>query len=213
MSNGNSNHKGRPYHFPAPLIIKSDSPITITDGKASLLHEGSIIIRIVDGYLIELQPQEKTPENQAQDVQTVLIPEPATLQSVIPSDYEMFAISKAQRATYGGEKSKYQYYKREKDASYFVAIMQGDRIIRHYSLGSLFDPDSRIAAALKAFTREKPFYRRDLKPRLMPSSLKQGQLIKSCLDILAKEGFLSVQNIPKGEQEIERYTRTPRMLP
>jgi hypothetical protein len=213
MSNGNSNHKSRPYHFPAPLLIKSDSPITITDGKASLVHEGNIIIRIVDGYLIELQPQDKTPEKQPQSIQKILIDEPDLVQSLIPADYTLLMTNKAKRATYGSEISEYQYYKREKDASYFVVIKQGDKIIRDYNLGSLLDPDSKITLALKTLNREKPFYRRDLKYHLMPSSLKQGQLIKSCLDILAHEGFLSVQNIPLGEHKLERYTRTPKMLP
>lgn len=213
MSNGNSNHKSRPYHFPAPLLIKSDSPITVTDGKATLTHEGYIIVRIVDGCLIELQPQEKILDEPNQSIQTVLIDEEPKSKFTIPVGYNLLSSSKAQRATYGGERSEYLYYKREKDASYLVFIMQGKEIIRYYNLGSLFDPDSRIALALKAFTREKPFYRKDLKPHLMPPSLKQGQLIKSCLEILAHEGFLSVQNVPWGEQEIERYTRTPKMLP
>jgi len=213
MSNGNGNHKARPYHFPAPLLIKSDSPITVTDGKATLVHEGSIILRILDGYLVELQPQEKSPENQTEGVQTVLIPETYTSGFVLPPDYDLLVTSKAGRRSHATEKSDYLYYKRTKDESYLVAITQGKKIIRHYDLGSLFDANSRITIALKAFTREKPFYRRDLKAHLMPPSIKHGQLIKSCLDILVKEGFLSVQNIRVAGREMERYTRTSKMLP
>jgi len=215
MSNGNNRHRIRPYHFPAPLLIKSDSPITVTDGKATLKHEGNIIVRVADGYLIELQLQDKTPEKPTlgRGIESFLIEEPKSVQSIIPIGFDFLKKSKATRATYGDEISEYQYYKREKDASYYVVIKRENEIIREYNLGSLFDPESKIAIALKTFTRERPFYRKDLKPRLMPSSLRQGQLIKSCLDILVEEGFLSAQNINIGDREIERYTRTSKILP
>lgn len=212
MSNGNNNHKNRPYHFPAPLLIKSDSPITVTDGKATLVHEGNIVVRIVDGQFIELQPQDRTVMESAETISEVMLThEPS--EPVIPNDYGLLTGSRSQRATYGGERSVYEYYKRERDASYLVVIKRDQKIIRVHDLGSLFDLSSKIGMALKTFTREKPFYRRDLKPVLMPPSLKQGQLIKSCLDILVHEGFLEIQKIPMGEQQIVRYLRTQKVLP
>jgi len=215
MSNGNSNHKTKSYHFPTPLVITSNSKITVIAGKATLVHEGDLLLRIVDGQLIELKPLEKLTIESITTKQSVLInePEEPILQFVIPSDHKFIFETEASRATYGGDKSTYQYYKRESDASYFVAIMQGEKVKQRYDLGSLFDQKSKIAIALKTFTREKPFYRRDLKPHFMPPSLRQGQLIKACLEILTKEGFLTTQKIPKGEQELDRYTRTQKMLP
>jgi hypothetical protein len=216
MSNGNGNHKAKSYYFPAPIVIKSGSKITAIAGKATLTHEGDLLIRIADSQSIELIPIDRVDTESTSTVQTVLANNPQTQlakDTIIPFDYSLFFSTKASRATYGGDISVYDYYKREKDASYWVVIRQGEGTKHHYDLGGLFDQKSKISVALRAFTREKPFYRRDLKPHLMPSSIKQGQLIKSCLEILTKEGFLTAQKVPKGEQEVDRYTRTPKMLP
>jgi hypothetical protein len=215
MSKGNSNHKVRSYCFPAPLIIRSDSKITVNAGEATLSHDGEVLIRIADNQSIELIPIEMIDKDQIKTVQATLIEKPEEVKSqfTIPSDYVLFFKTQASRNSYNGGRATYEYYKKEKDASYLLVIRQGDTITYYYELGSLFDQKSKIAMALRTFTREKPFYRRDLKPHLMPPSLKQSQLIKACLEILAKEDFLSVQKVPVGDKELERYTRTAKMLP
>jgi hypothetical protein len=214
MSNGNGYHKTKSYHFPTPLVIRCNSKLTVMAGKATLTHEGDLLIRIVNDQMLELKPLDRI-ETEPDSMQTVLVDgsKEKIPYFTIPKDYTLFFKTEASRTSYGTAIGVYEYYKREKDAAYIMAIKKGNEIKHLYDLGSLFDQSSKITVALKTFTREKPFYRRDLKPRLMPPSLKQGQLIKGCLEILVKEGFLGVQNVSVGEQQIDRFTRTLKMLP
>lgn len=204
MSNGNNNHKNKVYPFPAPFIIRSDAPILITDGKVRLLHKGDIIVRSTSQF-IELEPQE--PQEKEIEVPEILqVTEPIKPRTIVPEDYGFLTSTTSHKT-----KTIYDYYKRDKDLSYMVLVKIGNNV-RPYKLGSLFDANSIIGTALNEFSRRKPFSRRDLKLESMPPHLKQGQIIKSCLDILAHEGYLERRIFNRGEIKVERFWRTPKML-
>lgn len=224
MRNGNSNHKPKRYSFPLPLVIKSDSTITITDGKAQLIHQGEILIRSASDQSIAFetfQPERnlqqgnkhgEEPQRKISPRITSLI-ESLDVQPKVPNGYSRLTTEKAKTASHGRERSIYEYYKRERDASYMVLVKRNGNI-RPWKLGSLLKPDSTISIALKEFSREKPFYRRDLKPERMPSGLKHGQIIKACLSILSYEGFLDRTEILVGKKrKTDRYIRTLKRLP
>ncbi len=209
MSNRNSNHKPKRYGFPLPVVIRSNSPIEITDGKAQLKHEGAIIIRTADTISVEFEPQEtkqgirQSPESL---IQTFFEPS-------LPNEYVALTKAPPKATSHGRVKSTYEYYKRERDMSFIVLIKRNEKI-RKIKLGSLFEPDSIMSKALKEFSREKPFYRRDLKVFRMPEGLKHGQVIKACLDILVHEGFLDRTEITVGKsRKTDRYVRTAKRLP
>ncbi len=210
MRNGNSNHKPRRYGFPLPLVIRSDSPILITDGKGQLIHNGDIIIRMADTQSVEFELQQPRANTQETSVDFI---QPDIIEPSLPDGYAKLTTSQAKTAAYGRAKSIYEYYKREKDMS-FIALIKRNEKTRQINLGSLFKPDSVINEALKEFSREKPFYRRDLKSFRMPHSLKQGQRIKACLDILTHEGFLDRTDVTIGKKrKTARYVRTVKRLP
>jgi hypothetical protein len=212
MRNGNGNHKPKRYSFPLPLVIRSDSPILITDGKAQLRHKGDIIVRIANTQSVEFETQEPTEKRQEMPSNLVqaTIFEP---ELPLPDGYVKLMTAQTKTTSHGRSKSIYEYYKRERDMS-FIAIVRRNEKIRQINLGSLFEPESIMTVALKEFSREKPFYRRDIKPDRMPHSLKQGQRIKSCLDILTHEGFLDRTEVSIGKnRKTDRYVRTVKQLP
>lgn len=204
----NGNHKPKRYSFPLPLIIRSDSPILITDGKAKLEHEGDITIRVADTQTVEFELQEPTKDaTKSSEVTVQMYFEPS-----LPDGYVRF-MEPTKSNSRGRAKSTYEYYRRDRDMSYLLLIRHDDRT-RKVNLGSLFDSDSVIHKALREFSREKPFYRRDLIAFRMPDGLKQGQIIKACLDILTYEGFLERKEVSlRDKKPIDRYFRTEKKLP
>lgn len=213
MRNHNSNHKPKRYGFPLPVVIKSAAPIIITDGKAQLKHEGDIVIRIADTQSVEFEPQAPslaatTPsEMSAPLIETFFDPS-------LPDGYVPLTTTRTKSTSHGTAKSIYEYYKRERDMSFLAWVRRNGEVRRKISLGSLFDPDSTVCRALKEFSREKPFYRRDLKAYRMPDGLKHGQVIKACLDVLVHEGFLDRTEVAIGKsRKADRYVRTSKRLP
>lgn len=210
MRTVNSNHKPKRYSFPLPLIIRSETPILITDGKAQLEHKGDIIIRSADTLSVIFEPQETM---ELRHVEPKKFLQSTIVEPTLPEEYELLTKSQSKVSASGGAKSEYLYYQRERDMS-FIAIIRRNEKVRRINLGSLFDRHSIISTALREFSREKPFYRRDLQTQRMPTSLKQGQRIKACLDILTHEGFLDKTEIPIGKKrKTDRYIRTTKQLP
>lgn len=54
------NEKSKPYRIPTPLIIKSTSPMTITNGKMTIVHSGNIIFH---GDYVEFELEETRKES------------------------------------------------------------------------------------------------------------------------------------------------------
>jgi hypothetical protein len=217
LSNGNNGHKNKVYPFPTPFIIRSNAPIMITDGKAQLLHNGDILVRIRDDQFIELEPREPEPQELQKKKDEIAIlegieeiirdTEPSKPQpkAFVPEDYGYLFTATSRKTN-----SHYDYYKRDKDLSYMVLIKRGEKL-RPYKLGSVYDENSIIRTAFDEFSRRKPFSRRDLKLASMPIKLKQGQMIKSCIDILVHEGYLARQVHDIEGKKIERYWRTEKV--
>lgn len=224
MINGNGNHKPKRYSFPLPLVIKSDSTITITDGKGQLVHQGEILIRSANTQSIEFetfQPETEThrpkkteqePQRKVSQTRIAALLDSLSILPKLPEGYVALTTEKAKTSAYGKERSVYEYYKRERDLSYIVQIKRNGKI-RTWKLGSLLETDSNICKALREFSRVKPFYRRNLKPERMPSGLKHGQIIKACLTILTHEGFLDKTEVQISGRETDRYVRTSKQLP
>lgn len=210
MRVGRNNHKLRRYTFPLPLMIKSDAPILITDGKGRLVHNGNIVITKADIVSVEFEPQET--KETTPDI-SVILGRKSVREPSLPEGYTLLTTSEAKSASYGRGKSTYEYYKRERDMS-FIAVVRRNGDSKLINLGSLFDPNTTISIALNELSREKPFYRRDLKAERMPSGLKHGQILKACLDVLVEEGFLDRTEVPIGKKRrTDRYIRTAKQLP
>lgn len=200
----NGNHKSRRYSFPLPLVIRSEAPILISDGKVVLKHGGEISIRSATAFAVEFELKETTQE----PLQTSLT-KPQIESMPIPEGFRKIDES----TSHGGAGSLYEYYKRDVDVAFLVQISRNENV-KQISLGSLLDSQSIISKALDEFSRGKPFYRRDLVTYRMPAGLKHGQVIKSCLDILTHEKFLERTAVQMGERnKTERYVRTTKRLP
>jgi len=210
MSTVENDSKSKTYRIPTPLIIKSNAPLTITDGKFTIVHLGNIVFH---GDYVEFRlegTQKLLKDNTAYGEATQ-----ATLQvpSSLPEGYNLFLTTEAQTLAWGRKRSKYDTYKRDKDLSYMTFIRRNGDTHPPIRLGSLLDPESLISIALKEFSKNQSFLRRDIKAENMPTSLGQGQRVKACLDVLEKEGFFVKTPIKAGRRRtIDKYVRTDKKL-
>jgi hypothetical protein len=211
MNTVEDNPKSKPYRVPTPLTIKSDTPLTITDGKFTMTHCGSIVFH-GDYVEFELEETENVPKNDAphdESMEITLHARPSSL----PEGYEWFLTTDAKTLAWGRKRSKYVTYKRAKDVSYITYINRNGDNNPPIHLGSLLDPESLISVALKEFSKTESFLRRDIKAENMPISLGQGQRVKTCLDVLEKEGFLVKTPIKVGKKRtMDKYVRTDKKL-
>ena len=200
--------KSRIWNVVPPLKISGDN-LTISlapNGEIKAPYSGDIIIKTLDsekGQIVcELIPHSNSPQRQAQ--LSVIVPKADS--KSIPHGYSYYFTEQAKSRAYGRVVSNYMYYKRERDLSYLVVIKKNGNE-RRYHLGSLLDPTSILAEALRAFpTRE--FLRKDINLSEMPAGLRHGQKVKATLDILTKEGFLSRSEEKYGKRTLDKYKRT-----
>lgn len=211
MSSSNDNGKSKPYRTPTPLIIKSNSPITITDGKFIIVHSGNVVFH-GDCVEFELEDTQKTLHFVQETVRKGQV-DLASSFNIAPEGYRLFTTSDAKSLAWDRKRSKYETYKRDKDLSYITIIRRNGHTHPPIRLGSLLDPESMISVALREFSKSPSFLRRDLNAEKMPVLLGQGQRIKACLDVLEKEGFLLKTEIKAGKKRtMDKYVRTDKKL-
>jgi hypothetical protein len=205
-------NKSKPYTIPTPLIMKSSSPITITDGKFTIVHSGNIIFH-GDFVTFELEETQKTLVDRTMDtlegrIEQKVLP---ILMSPLPEGYRLLFTTEA-KAQRGMKRSRYQTWKRDKDQSY-ITIIHRNGNVKPIRLGSLLDPESLIFRAYKEFSKNQSFLRSDLGAEKMPMGLAHGQVMKASLDILEKEGYFEKTKVKVGKKrEIDKYTRTDKRL-
>lgn len=104
---------------------------------------------------------------------------------------------------FGGQKSLFEYYKRDSDLSYYALIKTEGKKDRKIQLGSLSEPSSRIFQVAciinERFLRGKIFDKHDL-AQYLPRPLNGARIIKGSLDILAKEGYLTSDTAKSGKR-------------
>lgn len=210
MSSSNDNEKSKPYRTPTPLIIKSTSPITITDGKFTIVHSGNIVFRgdYVEFELEETQKSLVETKEKTREAQTDL-----SSSLTIPDGYRFLVATEPKQFARDRKRSRYEAYKRDKDLSYITIIKRNGSTYPPIRLGSLLDPESLISVALKEFSKPGTFLRNELRPKNLPMSLAHGQRVKACLDVLEKEGFLVKSSINVGKtRTMDKYARTDKKL-
>lgn len=117
---------------------------------------------------------------------------------------------------YGGQKSVFEYYKRENDLSYYALVKKEGKRDRRIQLGSLRDTTSRIFQISRIinekFGSSALFNKSELYTRL-PPPLNGARIIKGTLDILAKEGYLTGENATSGKRNrpIEIFSKTDKL--
>ena len=127
--------------------------------------------------------------------------------------YTFFHSSIPKSKAYGTEASIYEYYKRERDLSYYTLIKRNSKI-KKIVLGSLLDPNSRIYQIAMiinhSFRRGETFDRKKIEP-LLPSRLRNRRIIKSVLDVLTAEGFLKRTETELRGKLHEEFIKTEKL--
>ena len=118
--------------------------------------------------------------------------------------FTLFHSSIPKSKGHGPMKSVYEYYKRDRDLSYYALIKKEGVKTKKLPLGSLVEPSSRIRQMTRIinhhFYRETVFDRKLLEP-LLPSNLTHRRIMKAVLDVLLAEGFLAK---PRESVETEK---------
>lgn len=130
--------------------------------------------------------------------------------------YTLFHTNLSNSFGYGGQKSVFEYYKRENDLSYYAIVKKEGKPDRKILLGSLKEPTSRIFQVSRIihekFTLSASFNKIGLYAYL-PPPLNGARIIKGILDILAKEGYLTAKNATSGKRNrpIELFGKTQKL--
>jgi hypothetical protein len=124
---------------------------------------------------------------------------------------------------YGGQRSIFQYYRRDSDLSYYAIIKKEGRPDRKVLLGSIQESSSRIFQVAyvinKKFARDQKFDKMEL-GKYLPSAFGP-RIMKATLDILAKEGHLIAETAKSSKinqtkevfaktEKLEKYMGDPR---
>lgn len=108
--------------------------------------------------------------------------------------FTLFHSSVTKSKGHGPTKSVYEYYKRERDLSYYALITKEGVKTKKVLLGSLLKPGTRIRQMARIidqhFDRGVPFDRKSLES-ILPSNLANRRIMKATLDVLLAEGFLA----------------------
>jgi len=167
-------------------------------------RQGSYIV-ITDGTLSNTLPIEEWQNIHIKNVDSdgfiffqleYAKPKELTMSPVVEAGvngYTLFYSSVPKARAYGTSKSLYEYYKRERDSSYYALIKREGSKTKKISLGSLQDQNSRIYQMMyiiwRSFRSGERFDRKKLVP-FLPSRLASRRILKCVLDILTAEGFL-----------------------
>lgn len=191
--------------MPLPIDIDIAEGTSFSDGVVTLTHNETSHIKILsidsDNYIVyEIAPPKKVTTR--------------SLRDFLGGDQDQLIETVTTVKTASGEPlGQYKYYKRP-NGSYYVVIT-GEKTRPHrIMLGKLSERDSPIASIAKVVAYSfgiKKFSRSDLKPLIRPS-LRTGQKLKSLLDTLHYEGYLTrevVSSTKKKPKEI--YSATDKL--
>lgn len=128
--------------------------------------------------------------------------------------YHRFHTAVTKSFSYGGKKSLYNYYKRERDLDYYAIVTREDSKDKKIVLGSLLNPDSKINQFVSIIgyniRSEEQFDRTTLDSHL-PSNLGNRRIMKCVLDILTFEGFLNREEIKARGGLSEKFKKTRKL--
>jgi hypothetical protein len=130
--------------------------------------------------------------------------------------YTLFHTTLSKSYGYGGQKSVFEYYKRDSDLSYYVLIKKEDKT-RKILLGSLREPTSRIFQMAyiinEKFVAKGQKFDKGQLAKFLPKPLNGARIVKSTLDILTKEGYLNMNEEKSGKRlrTKELFMRTEKL--
>jgi len=189
--------------MPLPIDIEVVEGTSFSDGILTLTHKETSHIRILaidaDNYLVyEVTPPKKLTTKQ--------------LKEYFGEDQLIETVTTVASLT-GEPTGKYKYYRRP-NGSYY-ALITGEKTGDHkIELGKLAERDSPIATIAKAIAYNlgsKKFSRKDLRS-LIPIPLQHGQKLKSLLDTLHYEGYLTKEMEKTAKKKAkEIYSATEKL--
>lgn len=189
--------------MPLPVDIDVVEGTLFSDGVVTLTQKETSHIKILsvdsDNYIVyEITPPKKVATR--------------SLKEFFDEDHLIETVTTMKTAS-GEPLGQYKYYKRP-NGSYYVLIT-GEKTSPHrIMLGKLSERDSPIASIAKVVAYSfgtKKFSRNDLKPLIRPS-LRTGQKLKSLLDTLYYEGYLTRELVPSARKKPkEIYSATDKL--
>lgn len=127
--------------------------------------------------------------------------------------YELFHTKVTSSYGFGGQKSVFEYYKRDNDLSYYTLIRKEGKKPRKLQLGSLKEEHSRIFQVSRVirdkFGYDQTAFDRGQLIGYLPKSLSGARILKSTLDILTKEEYLTEGSAPSGKRNRLKEVFTP----
>lgn len=128
--------------------------------------------------------------------------------------YTLFHSRAPTTTAYGTQKSLYEYYKRDRDLSYYVLIRRGNSKPQKILLGSLLESKGIIFPMAwiinRSFDKGEVFDRKKMVP-FLPSKFRNRRIMKAVLDVLTAEGFLKrIETKSRGRLH-EEFTKTEKL--
>lgn len=117
--------------------------------------------------------------------------------------YTLFHSSVPKSTSYGYIKSNYEYYKRNRDLSYYALIKKEGVEPAKIIIGSMFDPESRISQFIQIINRNfdtQQWFDRKTLCKFLPKPLQYGRIMKCVLDVLVAENFLDNDEAPPSSK-------------
>jgi hypothetical protein len=180
--------------------VVSDGFFSLTSRESSKLHVKSIDS---DGYVTcEITPPSKL------RVQTIT--------EFVDREAELIGTELSKSRGSGEELGHYKYYKRPD--GFYYAIVESKNRERKIHLGKLANRKSSISIFARTVTRllnGKEFTKKDIANHIkdgMPKRLTHGQILKSMLFILTREGYLQKREAHEHKRPREYYKTTAKML-
>lgn len=129
--------------------------------------------------------------------------------------YTLFHSSVPKSVSYGATKSIYEYYRRDRDLSYYALIKREGSKDRKFLLGSMLKPTSRMSQVMQVILQNFNVdvdFDRYLLSSVLPSSLSQRRMMKCFLDILTFEKYLEMHEAKTGKgRQVELFRRTEKL--
>jgi hypothetical protein len=189
--------------MPLPIDIEVVDGTSVSDGIVTLTHKETSHIRLLsldkDNYLVyEITPPKK------------LSTKPS---KIFFGEDQLIDTTTTVTSLTGKPTGQYKYYRRA-NGSYY-ALITGEKTGQHkIELGKFTERDSPISTIAKAIAynfSSRKFSRKDLIP-LIPTPLRFGQKLKSLLDTLHYEGYLTKEMAQTAKKKAkELYSATEKL--
>lgn len=205
----------REFKLAVPIVCEvKDAEIFLTDK-----YENKNSIPMSHGTAFGLGDVDK--DGYLKITVTYHVPKLATQTTILPQSiahingYTLFHTNLSKSYGYGGQKSVFEYYKKDSDLSYY-ALVKKENKTRKVLLGSLHEPNSRIfqvACTINDKIGIGQRFEKGALRKLVAKPLNGARIVKSVLDILTKEGYLVMteEKLGKRYRTTELYSKTEKL--